>query len=84
MNRRDFLKLILLLESAALLSSCSPLAESGETVIVVGAGIAGLGAARALQAQGRRVTVLEARDRARDRVGGRIHTSQAWRRKRWT
>ncbi len=40
-------------------------------VIVIGAGIAGLAAAQALQAQGRRVLVLE----ARDRLGGRIWTN---------
>lgn len=44
--------------------------ESGETVIVVGAGFAGLGAARALTDAGFEVIVVE----ARDRVGGRATT----------
>ena len=42
-------------------------------VIVVGAGIAGLAAARTLAEAGRRVAVIE----ARDRVGGRIYTMPA-------
>ena len=39
-------------------------------VIVAGAGLAGLSAARDLEAAGAAVIVVE----ARDRVGGRVHT----------
>lgn len=39
-------------------------------VVIVGAGVAGLAAMRALEERGIRTTVLE----ARDRLGGRIHT----------
>lgn len=41
-------------------------------VVVVGAGVSGLSAARLLAQQGKRVVVLE----ARDRVGGRVHTDR--------
>lgn len=41
-------------------------------VVVIGAGVAGLTAARLLASEGRRVVVLE----ARDRVGGRVHTDR--------
>lgn len=42
--------------------------------LVLGAGIAGLRAAEVLRAAGKRVIVLE----ARDRVGGRVWTHRAW------
>lgn len=47
---------------------------SGCTVLVVGAGIAGVVAARNLRAQGWTVIVLE----ARNRIGGRVWTEGSW------
>jgi monoamine oxidase len=43
---------------------------SGVSVLVAGAGLAGLSAARDLAALGAKITVID----ARDRVGGRVHT----------
>jgi monoamine oxidase len=45
-------------------------ARPGERIVVIGAGIAGLAAARQLADGGFDVTVIE----ARDRIGGRLHT----------
>lgn len=46
---------------------------TGFDTIVIGAGVSGLTTARLLERLGRRVVVLE----ARDRVGGRVHTVRA-------
>ena len=69
------------LSRRALLASLSALLArpvlgqaKGKSVIVVGAGLAGLTAARDLVAAGAKVTVVE----ARDRIGGRIWTSRLW------
>lgn len=55
--------------------SASVISADQETpdIIVIGAGIAGLAAARSLHSQGVRVTVLE----ARDRIGGRLWTHKS-------
>jgi monoamine oxidase len=46
--------------------------SAGADVVVIGAGVAGLAAARELTARGARVVVLE----ARDRIGGRVYTTR--------
>ncbi len=50
--------------------AANEVAESGGSIVVIGAGFAGLAAARVLVDVGREVIVVE----ARDRVGGRAHT----------
>ncbi|WP_254216522.1 FAD-dependent oxidoreductase [Tabrizicola sp. TH137] len=47
---------------------------SPRSILVLGAGMAGLGAARALKDAGASVKVIE----ARNRIGGRTHTSHLW------
>lgn len=87
MNRREFLITSGACLGSLLSSGCaggtgsedgqarsgSSIGSSGK-ILVIGAGMAGLAAARKLRDAGKQVIVLE----ARDRMGGRIFTSSKW------
>ncbi|MCU0316127.1 MAG: FAD-dependent oxidoreductase [Fimbriimonadaceae bacterium] len=70
MTRREFLQFLALATVSLPLSACI----RPKKILVIGAGLAGLAAAKNLRELGHRVTVLE----GRDRIGGRIWTSRKW------
>ena len=72
LTRRSLLASVISLATTGPARAAS--AGTGKRVIVVGAGIAGLAAARKLVRAGSDVTVLE----GRTRNGGRIWTSRRW------
>jgi monoamine oxidase len=72
MDRRTMIAAVGSLPLTAALGGCA--AARTQRVVIVGAGIAGLGAARLLADQGQAVTLVE----ARGRIGGRVETSSLW------
>jgi polyamine oxidase len=78
MSRRGFLAATAAVFGAGLAAACGSdgtKAPPGiKPVVVVGAGMAGLGAARSLADVGWPVRVIE----ARDRIGGRVYTNRDW------
>ena len=73
MNRRNFLLKSTLAGSTVLLnpktsSYYSSLGRKPESVVIIGAGFAGLAAGMKLKSEGIKVTILE----ARKRIGGRV------------
>lgn len=80
-NRRQFLQFLSLLSGSGLLACTnkkSPVQEKSPAmnqtqVLIIGAGIAGLAAARELKAKGISATILE----GRPRIGGRVYSDRS-------
>lgn len=74
-KRRRFMQLALGASTVSLSWACAAnrVQSQQQKVLIIGAGIAGLAAAKQLQQYGFQVTVLE----GRDRLGGRIHTDRS-------
>lgn len=74
MSRRDFLAASAVVAGTGLGTGCEPRPVDNKSVLVIGAGMAGLAAARSLADAGRPVRIIE----ARNRIGGRIDTNREW------
>ena len=80
MSRREFFAASTGVLGSGLTAACAPdpppppPPPDTKSVLIIGAGMAGLSAARTLADAGLPVRVIE----ARDRVGGRVHTTRDW------
>jgi polyamine oxidase len=74
MKRRTFLKVVGGSYLCHRSLNAAPRISRDETVVIIGAGMAGLGAASNLKKQGSKVVVLE----SRSRVGGRMNTDRSF------
>jgi monoamine oxidase len=77
MSRREWLAATASLLGGGLAAACVPDRRpppDTKSILIVGAGMAGLAAARSLADAGWPVRLIE----ARDRIGGRVHTNRDW------